>query len=64
MDSLSAHSACADFCGPCKTIKKAAGSVHTAPLIKLSKFKEFKGWKGEVITLITLIFQIVNTTRG
>lgn len=56
--------ACVEFCSPCKTIKKAAGGVHTAPLIKISKFKEFKGWKEEVMTLITLIFQIVKTTWG
>lgn len=64
MDSLSARGACVDFCSLSKTIKRAAGSVRTAPLIKISKFKEFKGWKEEVTALIRLIFQIVQTTRG
>lgn len=56
MDSFSAHGACVEFCSPCKTIKKAAGSVRTAPLIKISKFKEFKGWKEQVMMLIMLSF--------
>lgn len=64
VDSLSAHSACVEFCSPCKTIKKAAGSVHTAALIKIGKFKGFKGWKEEVTTLITLMFQICSNHQG
>lgn len=64
MDSLSARSARVEFCSPCKTIKKAAGSVHTAALIKIGKFKGFKGWKEEVTTLITLMFQICSNHQG